>query len=199
MEAMRRLDSVKGEGGDVALCVDVPHIISQLSSHRKKAAIFGGARTSKEVYDDTVQIGRILTEKNYHLKTGGYGGVMEAAPKGAAGAGGHSTGYTCSIFPSTVANKYINETVVTGSLYERLSHMIEDTDVFVIQLGGIGTLAELFLTMDILRKKKEGAPKIILVGSAWKELVEASKVMLTHGETDGLIFIDDSTGLNQHI
>lgn len=99
------------------------------------AAVFGGSRTTEEVIEETVKIGRMLAYARYHVKTGGYNGVMAAASRGAHEAGGTSTGYTCATFPTTIGNEYLTQTVVADDLYHRLKLLIEGTDLFVIQRG----------------------------------------------------------------
>lgn len=142
-------------------------------STTKRAAVFGGGwndQTTPE-YKDTVEIGRLLAEAGYVVKTGGYRGMMEAASKGAFEAGGHTVGHTCRSFGSVKGNEFLTETVPSEDLFDRLRCLIMNTDLFVIQKGGTGTLAELFLTLDILRKVKENRPKILLIGQPWESIV----------------------------
>jgi len=165
----------------------------------KKATIFGGARTSEKVYNDTVAIGKLLHEKGYTVRTGGYGGTMEAASKGAAEAGGEPTGVTCATFPSSRGNKYLANTIVADDLYHRLRILIDESDLFIIQHGGIGTLAELYLTMDIARKKKVDRPTIILVGGIWRGIITATEALLTNNENSSLIIVDEYTEIENHL
>lgn len=153
------------------------HVLDLAMGHSsgKHAAVFGGARNDRTTKDylDTVQIGRMLAEKGYKIKTGGYLGLMEAASKGAVDAGGIAKGYTCQTFPSTVGNEYLTETRVCDNIYVRLENLIENTDLFIVQRGGIGTLSELFLALDIIRKKDWWTrPKVILVGEFWSAIFD---------------------------
>ena len=134
----------------------------------KKATIFGAARMDKNCkeYLDTIEIGKILAKKGYILQNGGYGGVMEASAKGVKEENGKSYGFTCQSFGYTTANKYITETVICLDIFERLKYMINGVDVFIVQVGGIGTLSELFLTLDEIRKLKN-PPKVYLIGNYW--------------------------------
>ncbi|NAS30026.1 hypothetical protein GTQ40_03495 [Flavobacteriaceae bacterium R38] len=140
----------------------------------KYAALFGGSgknNTSKE-YLETVQIGTFLAEKGYIVKNGGYGGMMEAVSKGATSTGGTAIGVTCKQVGSAEGNTFLTETIATQTLYERLEILIENTDVFIVQKGGIGTLSEVFLALDIIRKEKiENQPKLFFIGDLWNDII----------------------------
>ena len=45
--------------------------------------------------------------------------------------------------------------------------LISSSDVFIVQVGGIGTLAELCLTLDECRRRKK-KPLICLIGNHWQ-------------------------------
>ena len=131
--------------------------------------------TDSKEYLDSVKIGRLLADRGYHVKCGGYRGLMEAVSKGVReNDNGTVTGYTCREFNSVVGNEYLTDTIVCNDLPERLREMITGSDVFVFQKGGIGTFSELFLLLDITRKKKE-RPRIILVGEFWLPIMEVIK------------------------
>ena len=117
----------------------------------KSATIFGGGskdRTTKE-YIETEKIGELLAQSGYKVKSGGYYGIMEATSKGSTESGGISIGFTCKTFPSTKGNTFLSKTIVCDDIYDRLRSLIESSDLFIVQRGGIGTLSELFLTMDV--------------------------------------------------
>ena len=144
----------------------------------KYAALFGGSgknRESKE-YLETIKIGSLLAEKGYIVKNGGYGGMMEAVSKGVQQAGGKVIGVTCKEVGSEQGNKFLSETIVTEKLYERLNILIGQTDLFIVQKGGIGTLSEVFLTLDIIRKDRSTIrPQLFFIGDFWKEIITSLK------------------------
>jgi uncharacterized protein (TIGR00725 family) len=132
------------------------------------ATFFGGGKsmeTPTMEYLESIEIGRFLAQKGYQVKNGGYGGLMEAVSKGITDEGGKAIGYTFKPYPAT-GNSFLTESVHCENLYERLEKLISNTDIFIVQKGGIGTLAELFLTLDICRKMKN-PPMIVLFGSYW--------------------------------
>jgi uncharacterized protein (TIGR00730 family) len=166
----------------------------------KRATIFGGGRTTKKPtreYLDTIEIGWKLASYGYEVKTGGYGGIMEAASKGCREYGGVALGYTCKTFPSTIGNQYLTNTIVAEDIFERLRMLISETDLFIVQKGGLGTLAELFLTLDICRKM-QNPPKIILVGEHWYDIMEPIEPTLSAKEYHLYEIIDSVDALNLH-
>jgi uncharacterized protein (TIGR00730 family) len=164
------------------------------------ASVFGGGgknNTSKE-YLDTVLIGKLLTLKGYKVKSGGYYGIMEAVSKGVSEANGVSIGHTCKVFPTTKGNSYLTETIPADDIYDRLRMLIEGTDVFIIQRGGIGTLSELFLTLDICRKMDK-KPKIILIGEFWNDIMKSTSQLFHPEEQTLYTIISDWQQINDFI
>lgn len=156
------------------------------------ASIFGGGikdNTTKE-YLDSVEIGKILAEHGYAVHSGGYYGIMEAVSKGYSQIGGESIGYTCKTFPSTKGNKYLTQTVVTNDIFDRLRYLMSDVDIFIVQRGSVGTLSELFLAIDIVRKLKD-KPTILLIGSFWRDIINSISLIVSKDEIELLTVIDD--------
>lgn len=155
--------------------------------YSKSATLFGGAMndTTTQEYLDTVEIGSILVKNGYIVKSGGYRGMMEAVSKGAADVGGVIIGYTCKSFGSVIGNQYLTYNYPQDDLYDRLRKLIEDTSLFIVQKGGIGTLTELLLSLDIVRKmKKEKRPQVILIGEFWHTIMEPMKQLMHPKEHD---------------
>ena len=140
----------------------------------KVVTIFGTgrARSGDEIFALAQRTGKLLAESGFAIATGGSGGTMLAAAKGAAEAGGEVTGVTCSAFRSK-ANEYISREIDTASLDERLDKLIELGDAFLVLPGGTGTLLELAKVWELQNKGflSEGKP-IIIVGEFWKGLLE---------------------------
>jgi uncharacterized protein (TIGR00725 family) len=159
----------------------------------KTCSFFGGAindTTTKE-YNDTILIGKLLSEYNINVKNGGYRGLMEAVSKGASTKGNVSiTGYTCKTYPSTKGNDYLTETIVCDNVYNRLENLIEDSSIFIVQKGGIGTLSELFLLLDEVRKKKD-KPTIYLIGDMYPTLIRNVSYLMDKNLYPCMIFCED--------
>ena len=162
----------------------------------KYATLFGGAMniTDSPEYIDTIKIGTLLAQKGYTVKNGGYGGMMEAVSKGASEAGGKVIGYTCATFGDHPGNKYLSTEITRTDIYDRLRSLISGTELFIVQRGGLGTLAELFLVLDIIRKM-ENRPKVILVGMFWFELMAVVEPMMRPKERKTISIVADYEAL----
>ncbi len=170
---------------------------------QKYATLFGGSgkdRFSCE-YIETVAIGRLLAERGYVVKNGGYGGMMEAVAKGVSGKNGQTIGITCKQVGPRAGNKFLSKTIVTEKLYERLKFLIEETDVFIVQKGGIGTLSEVFLALDILRKETgNNRPKLYFIGEVWSSaMVLILTTLIPEYEHNLFNFVRDVRELGEHI
>lgn len=162
--------------------------------------VFGGAfddKTTKE-YLETIEIGKLLGERGYIVKNGGYRGIMEAVSKGVTEAGGKAIGYTCATFKSTKGNEYLSEVHVSPDIYDRLRSLIEETDLFIIQRGGFGTLSELFLTLDLARKRII-KPKIILVGGFWKKIMGEMEILFNSNEKELYLIVEDYKEIESYL
>jgi len=159
----------------------------------KYATLFGGAMniTDSLEYNETVMIGELLVEKGYTVKNGGYRGMMEAVSKGVYMAKGKAIGYTCATFPSTKVNSYLTETVVCNDIFDRLRNLVNGSELFIIQRGGVGTISELFLCLDIIRKKKENRPRIIAVGYFWKSILKECEYLISDNELEMIEVVND--------
>ncbi len=138
----------------------------------KTVAIFGGSffREGDHIYDTAEKTGTTLAKAGIRLKTGGYDGVMEAASKGAAEAGGEVEAVLVKglgDFP----NKYVGSYRMTRDLYERTKLLIADTDAFIVFPGKAGTLAELAFLLA-LKRIDALDPLIYLYGDLWKKQID---------------------------
>jgi len=160
------------------------------------ATVFGGAfddKTTKE-YNETILIGKLLADKGYVVKCGGYKGIMEAVAKGVSENGGQVIGYTCGTFKNTKGNEYLTETIVAVDIYDRLRFLIEDVDLFIVQRGGIGTLAEMFLVLDEIRKMKN-KPRVILIGEFWNDIIKTISTLFNKNEVDLIEIVNNFNDL----
>jgi len=136
--------------------------------------LFGTSKAAEgdEVFEMARALGRLLAEAGFDIANGGYGGTMLAAAMGAAQAGGHVIGVTCTAFKRGKANAHVCREVSTACLSERLAKLIELGDAYVVLPGGTGTLLEL---ADVWEHKNKGFSNvdkpIILVGQFWRPLV----------------------------
>ena len=76
-------------------------------------SVIGGGSCAPEDYARAREVGRLLAERDYVVVTGGLGGVMEAAHRGAREAGG----LTIAVLPGIVreeANPFAEIVLTTG-------------------------------------------------------------------------------------
>ena len=140
----------------------------------KLVTVFGGGRVARDsqLYGDCASLGALLARAGFRVATGGYYGSMEAVLHGAAEAGGHTVGFTCSIFDAKLdPNQWVREERKTGSMPARIERMAVESDAFVAVHGGLGTLAELALVWDMMLTDEVPARPFVVVGQEWPQVV----------------------------
>jgi uncharacterized protein (TIGR00730 family) len=138
--------------------------------------VFGGSRVhpGTALYDEAVELGRLLGRAGYAVCNGGYMGTMEAVSRGCKEVGGRTIGVTVEIFSSTRSpNEYLDEVVGTASLLMRLDKLTALADAYVVMAGSVGTLLELLLVWNLRQLHVYPDKPIILVGPAWRTAIEA--------------------------
>jgi hypothetical protein len=113
-------------------------------SRRRQVAVIGagGAQPGSEAWELAEAVGRGLAEAGVVLVCGGGGGVMEAACRGAAGAGGESIG----IVPGERldgANEFCTRVVATGIGHARNLAVVASGEAVIAIGGEWGTLSEI--------------------------------------------------------
>jgi uncharacterized protein (TIGR00725 family) len=102
----------------------------------------GGALPGTEVWELAEAVGRGLAEAGVVLVCGGRGGVMEAACRGAAAAGGEAIG----IVPGhdlAEANPFCTRVIATGIGHARNLAVVASGEVTIAVGGEWGTLSEI--------------------------------------------------------
>jgi hypothetical protein len=152
----------------------------------KAVSVFGSARTppGSPEYESAEQIGFELAKAGYAVITGGGPGIMEAANKGAAGAGGTSVGLGIELPMESGLNDYVNIGVEFRYFFVRKTVFIKYSQAFVVLPGGFGTMDELFEALTLVATGKITKFPIVLVGSAyWSGLLDWLKAtMLAEGK-----------------
>jgi uncharacterized protein (TIGR00725 family) len=109
-------------------------------------AVVGAGRATAEQAEAAEEVGRLVGEAGAVLVCGGLGGVMEAACRGARGAGGATLG----ILPGTDradANAYVDVAVPTGLGEARNALVVRAADALIAIDGEYGTLSEIALAL----------------------------------------------------
>jgi len=136
-------------------------------------AVFGSSEPGEgePLYALARRLGALLADTGHLVVTGGYGGVMEAACRGASEAGGRTLGVTCAIFSGRTPNGYLLESVETRDLHDRTRELIARSDAFVVLSGKSGTLAELTFLWALHRAGCLDRRPVVLVGDEWRHLL----------------------------
>ncbi len=116
-------------------------------------SIFGSARITPDnpVYQKTEQIAAQFVKSNFAVITGGGGGVMEAANKGAAEAGGASVGLNINLPMEQEPNPYANIKLNFDYFFIRKVMFVKHASAYVVMPGGFGTLDELFEAITLIQ------------------------------------------------
>lgn len=116
-------------------------MINSFRSH-KRIAVIGGGRNEKSCFSDAYKIGELLAQENVILISGGKGGVMEAASRGAY----DNNGLTIGILPDSdleSPNAYISVPIYTTLGLMRNVLVVLNSDLVIALEGSSGTLTEI--------------------------------------------------------
>ncbi len=135
--------------------------------------VFGSSRPQRgdADYKEAQTLGTVLAQRGFAVCTGGYGGVMEAASRGAKDAGGKTYGVTAEFFNRNV-NEWVDVEVRKKTWQERLFGLIELGDGFVACKGGTGTLVELAVVWEMLNKSVLAAKPLVVLGDFWNPVLQ---------------------------
>jgi hypothetical protein len=157
----------------------------------KAVSVFGSARSRPGTpeYELAVEIASGLAEAGYAVITGGGPGIMEAANKGAAAAGGVSVGLGIELPMETGLNDFVNVGVEFRYFFVRKTVFVKYSQAFVVLPGGYGTLDELFESLTLVATGKITRFPIVLVGSEyWAGMLAWLKETV---QEDGKIWADE--------
>ncbi|MGA2007126.1 MAG: TIGR00730 family Rossman fold protein [Solirubrobacteraceae bacterium] len=138
-------------------------------------SVFGSARTAVEdpAYERARELGRGLAGEGLAVITGGGGGSMEAANRGAQEAGGRSIGLNIELPREQVPNPYVDLGLEFHYFFVRKLMFVRYANAFVVLPGGLGTLDELFEALTLIQTGKISHFPVILYGSDyWNGLRE---------------------------
>lgn len=168
--------------------------LEPLASFRRETVqdtvvFFGSARLSSDgplgrYYDEARELARLVTKwskgmskeaDRYVVCTGGGGGIMEAANRGATEAGGRTIGLNIGLPREQVPNRYVTPELSFEFRYFFMrklwfAHLARALVVFP---GGFGTLDEMSEMLTLAQTRKLDRPiKIVLYGSSyWQEII----------------------------
>ncbi|MCF6178227.1 MAG: TIGR00725 family protein [Geopsychrobacter sp.] len=143
--------------------------------------VIGSAEPSAVGLEIAAEVGRLLAEAGAVLVTGGLGGVMAAASKGCAEAGGLVLGILPGDNPDA-ANPHVDIVIPTGMGHGRNVLVAQTAQALIAVEGGLGTLSEVAIGLKTgravflleSRLQVEGA---ILVGTAQQAVTAALEAL----------------------
>ena len=145
-------------------------------------SIFGSARTEPDdpYYDLARRTAFSISKAGLGVSTGGGGGIMEAANKGAAEAGGRSIGLNIELPMEQMPNEFQNLSLHFKYFFCRKVMFLKYAHGFIVFPGGYGTMDEFFESLVLIQTLKQASFPVILMGSDfWKDMIEwMKKVML---------------------
>jgi hypothetical protein len=174
--------------------------IETLSDVNNAVTIFGSARVKPDniYYQKTENLTRLLVQNGFSVITGGGGGIMEAANKGASDGGGKSVGMNIQLPFEQKPNPYANIHLHYKYFFIRKVMFVKYAVAYVILPGGFGTMDELFEALTLIQTKRIKSFPLILMGSEyWQGLLDwLKKTMLREdkilaGDLDLIQVVDE--------
>ena len=137
--------------------------------------MFGSARVDggQPPYAAAREVGRKFGEAGWAVVTGGGGGVMEGANRGAQEGGGLSVGFNIELPHEQQPNPYLDISHTFDHFYARKVCFVRPSEGFVIFPGGFGTLDELFESLTLIQTGKVlHFPVVLFDSDYWGEMLD---------------------------
>jgi uncharacterized protein (TIGR00730 family) len=161
----------------------------ELASVGPAVSIFGSARTEPDdpYYKLAEQTASEVVNSGFSVITGGGGGIMEAANKGATKAGGQSIGLNIELPMEQIPNDYQNLSLHFRYFFVRKVMFLKYAHGFIVFPGGYGTMDEFFEAAVLIQTLKQASFPVILMGSEyWEGLINwiEQTMLKDHGYID---------------
>jgi uncharacterized protein (TIGR00730 family) len=147
----------------------------------KSITMYGSARlTPDSEYCQLAQrIANRAATAGYAVVSGGGPGIMQAANRGAAEAGGVSIGMTIALPHEQYTNPYVNIELPFYYFYTRKTCMSFSSECYLAFPGGFGTFDEIFELITLIQTGKTPPTPIILVGVRfWQPFIDAIRQVM---------------------
>ncbi|KKU57778.1 MAG: hypothetical protein UX81_C0029G0003 [Parcubacteria group bacterium GW2011_GWA2_47_12] len=170
----------KGETNEV-IAARIARIMQEFTSgfelirnYPRSVSFFGSSRFTEhnEHYQHARTLAtQIVRDLGYTVITGGGGGIMEAANRGAREAGGQSVGLNIRLPKEQQKNAYTSDGMEFSYFFVRKVALSFAAEAYIFFPGGFGTLDEFFEIVTLIQTHKIRRVPIILVGKDhWEEL-----------------------------
>jgi len=150
----------------------------ELGSIGPAVSVFGSSRAKPDerYYKLAQQTASEFAKAGFAVITGGGGGIMEAANKGAAEAGGKSIGLNIELPMEQIPNKYQNLSLHFRYFFCRKVMFLKYAHGFIVFPGGYGTMDEFCESLVLIQTLKQASfPVILMCGDYWSGLVDWMK------------------------
>lgn len=152
--------------------------MSSLPGRAPRIAVCAPAEASDAELLLAGAVGRLLAERGCVLVSGGLGGAMAAACRGAREAGGVTIGIIPG-YDDRAANPWVEHVVCTGLGQARNALVAATGQALIAVGGGWGTLSEIALGLRL------GRPVVLLGG--WAELLVSEEGRVRFPDQEGMI------------
>jgi uncharacterized protein (TIGR00730 family) len=155
--------------------------------------VFGSARFLEDqpYYQLAVEVRDRLARVGFTVMTGGGPGIMEAANRGAKGAGGYSVGCNIELPQEQRPNAYLDRWVTFRHFFVRKLMLVKYSYAFIAMPGGLGTLDEVFETATLIQAQKiKDFPLVLMGREYWQPLLGFMRDRLLALKTVDAIDID---------
>jgi uncharacterized protein (TIGR00730 family) len=171
-------------------------------------SVFGSARVGEDHrwYGLCRETAFCLSKHGFAVITGGGPGLMEAANRGAAEAGGLSIGLNIELPHEQHANTYANRAIEFHYFFARKLMFVRYARAFVIFPGGFGTLDELFESLTLIQTRRIRHFPVILVDSGfWRPMLSwidrslEDEGLISPKDKDLLVVADEPEDVCEHV
>ena len=150
----------------------------ELGSIGPAVSFFGSSRAKpgERYYKLAERTASAIAKAGFAVITGGGGGIMEAANRGAAEVGGKSIGLNIELPMEQIPNEYQNLSLHFRYFFCRKVMFLKYAHGFIVFPGGYGTMDEFFESLVLIQTLKQASFPVILMGSSyWDGLVSWMK------------------------
>jgi uncharacterized protein (TIGR00730 family) len=190
------------------IAAEFAHGFDMLANVGPAVTVFGSARTLPDCpyYELIREIAAALGRAGYAIITGGGGGLMEAANRGARDAGATSIGCNIELPHEQRPNDYLDIHLRFRHFFARKVMFVRYACAFVIGPGGFGTLDELFEALTLIQTTTIWHFPVILAGEdewgglvSWLEWRALTDHRIDRRDLDSIQMISDPEAVVQAV